>query len=174
LSRFLACLRAGRAGEDAVGRLLGPHLGFTPNESKKRADLARWDFRFTLDGADRFGEVKYDRMESSTGNVAVEHYNPRAGRPSGLMATRAEVWFLVLERPRTVWAASVGRLKAYCRDVRPHREVEWGGDANASLWLYPTGPLLSACFVELTNATPRRAAELLRSVLADAREEAPA
>jgi hypothetical protein len=164
VSKFRRDFHRGRRGEDEVEGILRP-LGCGRNEEKKLKDKRGWDLKFTLDGRERFGEVKADRMEAKTQNIALEFFNPKKNEPSGLMATTSEFWFVVLDDPRSVWVASVEKLRAYVAANPPVRTVERGGDGNSSMWLYPSSQILRACFREFTGAGPERAAQLLRELL---------
>jgi hypothetical protein len=160
---FRKDLYRGQEGEREVEKLLRS-LGCRRNDGRKKADLAGWDYEFQLGGA-RKCEVKRDAMEAKTSNLALEYFNPKSNRPSGLNATAAEVWFVVLDNPRTVWGAAVATLKRYVKENKPARTIERGGDDNASLWLYPSPLILRACFRDFTGAGPDKVAKLLRDLL---------
>ena len=85
-------------------------------------------------------EVKYDEMQGKTGNIAIEIYNSKSGKPSGLTATKATLWCHVLKD--STWITSVEKLKEFCEDTPPFKSFNSVGDGNASILLYKTEDIL--------------------------------
>lgn len=83
-------------------------------------------------------EVKYDIMAEKTGNLAIEFYNPKLGKNSGIASTESHIWIVVVNDKgnKTIWAINTDKLKAFIKANSPKRIVSVGGDDNASLYLY--------------------------------------
>jgi hypothetical protein len=146
---FRRDVAVGGVGERAlVGVLAGAGLEAAQNKATKRSELARWDVEFRLAGRRVTAEVKTDLYEARTGNVAVEFFNSRSGKPSGIAATAADLWVVVLA-DGGVWAARTAALKGYFDSQPCVREVHGAGDGNASLRLFRRAELFAAVFKRL-------------------------
>lgn len=100
-------------------------------------------------------EVKFDEREATSGNLAVEVYNPRLGKPSGLTVTKAFFWCYVLA-DLAVWITPVKVLKVYVDNNPPARIIDRGGDGNATLYLYVSSVILAEVFYRIDNMRPER------------------
>lgn len=83
-------------------------------------------------------EVKFDVMSKHTGNWAIETFNSKSNCPSGLTATKANLWAHILPdgENKTLWITNVKSLIKFCNDVQPLKLVKFGGDKNAVLKIY--------------------------------------
>jgi hypothetical protein len=81
-------------------------------------------------------EVKYDRKCAETGNFAIEVHNPKANRPTGLSITKSELWSHILSQDE-ILITSVSKLKSFIKKTTPKKVIQFGGDGNAQLWIYP-------------------------------------
>lgn len=140
--------------------------------SNKNGDITQWkkyDLLLGLeDGSVATFEVKYDRMASWTGNIAIEYFNPKTNLPSGIDCTEAKYWLIVLNKGE-VWLAETSRLKAYIKDNPPHKDV-FGGDANSYMKIYKMNPLLNAIFTRIDQLSSEELLLLLQAE-ADERSE---
>ncbi len=118
---------------------------------------AHWDIKSLSDNCKDVitTEVKFDEYEATSGNLAVEVYNPRLGKPSGLTVTRAFFWSYVLA-DMTVWITPVSKLKIYIDNHPPERIIDKGGDGNATLYLYVSAIILADIFYRIDNMRPNR------------------
>ena len=98
-------------------------------------------------------EVKYDQMVGRTGNLALEFWNPKLNKPSGIMVTLADFWVFCFGNPLEVWICEVEGLKVFMENNKPSRTIDVGGDKNASLMLYKKDVLLQA-FYRIDNIEP--------------------
>lgn len=80
-------------------------------------------------------EVKYDVLATRTGNLAIEFFNTRQGRNSGILATKADLWVVVIGGPPQPYVATVPSLLAYFH-AADGRYVQ-GGDDNSEMKLLP-------------------------------------
>lgn len=89
-------------------------------------------------------EVKHDVMAQKTGNIAVEFYNSKSCKDSGIAVTKADIWIHILQDDsnKTMWAASVKEFRDFIKKNPPHRTVTGVGDNNACLYLYREDRLL--------------------------------
>lgn len=148
---FAAANKLGRAGEERAAAVLRA-AGLRPeaNPAADRAGRAGWDLRFVLGPLVRTAEVKHDLYEARSGNVAVEYFNPRAGRPSGVAASTADLWVVVLA-DGSVWACRTADLRDYLATGPCVRDVPRAGDGNAAVRLYDRATLFAAIFVRLDD-----------------------
>jgi len=79
-------------------------------------------------------EVKNDIMAAKTGNIAIEFYNTRSCKDSGIAGTRADFWVHITDK---IYIISVTKLRELLKTTKPKRIISSGGDNNASLYLYP-------------------------------------
>jgi hypothetical protein len=116
-------------------------------------------------------EVKLDATEAETGNVAVEYHNPKADRPSGLLATTADVWVFVL-LDGSVWAAAVPALRAVfllgSRGPGFVKTARRCGDGNSDARIYRRRELFAAAFTRLDHLGDDELSGVLRKLSASA------
>ena len=134
----------GEDAEDSVAKILSHHWNVYKASDLKTGAFSDWDLSVSQKetGCEVFTvEVKYDEMQGKTGNIAIEIYNSRSGKPSGLTATKASLWCHVLKD--SVWITSVDKLKKFCDDTPPFKSFNSAGDGNASILLYKTEDILT-------------------------------
>ena len=133
----------GENAEDSVAKILSYHWDVHKASDLKKGRFYDWDLSAAQlgTGYEVFTvEVKYDEMQAATGNIAIEVYNSKSDKPSGLSATKADLWCHVLKD--SVWITSVKKLKEFCKEHKPLRRVGAAGDGNASILLYKTEDIL--------------------------------
>lgn len=149
---FRQSLQVGRFAERYLTQILtGAGASVRSNSERTRESLAGWDLEVAFYRIPFRVEVKFDVMASKTGNLAVEYYNTSLCCPSGIEATTADLWCVVLHQPMRAYLATVPDLKAYCSLVRPWRDIACGGDGNAAMWLYPAHEILEDVFVRVDD-----------------------
>lgn len=79
-------------------------------------------------------EVKNDKYALRSGNIAVEIFNPKSKKESGLTVTQAELWAVMVGDE--FWICNTARLRRFVDEEKPHRIVDVGGDNNATMLLY--------------------------------------
>ena len=131
---FLADLAEGTKAEAKVLDILvskGLRCGGSSKEDRKLYDIwfMHGDKRYTA-------EVKYDKYEAKSGNLAIEFYNPKTASPSGIGITQADFWIHILTMPEKIYITQVSKLKEFVATVKPLRIIAAGGDDNASMYLY--------------------------------------
>lgn len=88
-------------------------------------------------------EVKYDLMSLKTGNIAIEIWNTKSNMPSGITATKANLWIIVIPQDKVnIFAIKTETLKKYIEDNKPFKTVNFGGDKNAKLLIYKKDDIL--------------------------------
>ena len=122
------------------------------NKSEKREELAGWDIQSKIDGKIVFFEIKYDLMSQKTGNLAIEYFNPKKNKPSGINVTTSNIWVYVLP-DKSIWFASVKDIKDFIKKIKPFRIINIGGDKNASLYLYKKNKILNKLFTRIDILT---------------------
>lgn len=104
-------------------------------------------------------ECKHDVMAKKTGNVAIEFYNPKSGKPSGIGVTKATIWCHIMEGE--IWAVKVEKLKNFLARNHADRIINTGGDGNASLYLYSKDKLLGPLMTKLNDITTKELIKFL-------------
>jgi len=79
-------------------------------------------------------EVKNDVMASKTGNIALEYFNSKSMKASGITATKADWW--VHKINGELWAIRVKELIDFTKNEKPDKIIIGGGDNNADLMIY--------------------------------------
>ncbi len=140
---FVSDKLKGENAEDSVAKILSCHWDVQKASDLEVGAFSDWDLSAAQvdTGHEAFTvEVKYDEMQAKTGNIAIEIYNPRSAKASGLTATKATFWCHVLQD--SVWISSVEKLKKFCEDNPPFKSFNSVGDGNASILLYKTDDIL--------------------------------
>lgn len=112
-------------------------------------------------------EVKHDVMAQKTGNIAIEFYNSKSCKDSGINVTKSDIWIHILQDDsnKTMWAASVKELRKFIKDNPPHRTVTDVGDDNACLYLYREDVLLGTVFHRVETLDKKGIQKLVRKLL---------
>ena len=140
---FLSDKVKGENAEDSVAKILSNYWDVYKASDLKSGAFSDWDLSAAQieTGYEAFTvEVKYDEMQAKTGNIAIEIYNPRSGKPSGLTATKATLWCQVLQD--SAWITSVKALRKFCEETPPFKMFSSAGDGNAAILLYKTKDIL--------------------------------
>ncbi len=108
-------------------------------------------------------EVKYDKYQQKSGNLAIEVWNTKHDLPSGLSSTKSDIWVCVLQN--SMWMAKTSFLKMYVFDsgIKPKRTIEKAGDSNARIYLYDSKEILSI-FHRVDNLTKQDAFYKIREL----------
>lgn len=133
----------GEKAEDSVANILSSYWDIHKASDIKKGRFYDWDLSAAQPGTSHevfTVEVKYDEMQAKTGNIAIEIYNPKSGNPSGLTATKANLWCHVLQD--SSWITSVKALRKFCEETPPFKMFSSAGDGNAAILLYKTEDIL--------------------------------
>lgn len=155
-------LAIGSIAEKQIAKIY-EEIGFKSEfntENNKLYDLVSWNTRtrFTT-------EVKYDIYAKKSGNVAIETFNPKQGKESGISCTAATLWAHVIE---DAFITSVKLLKEFIHVTKPFRIIEAGGDDNATLFLYKRELILDSIFYNLTSLSKaKRKSTILKLIKED-------
>ena len=134
----------GENAEESVAKILSCEWDVHKASDLNSGAFSDWDLSVAQSGTgcEVFTvEVKYDEMQAKTGNIAIEIYNPKSAKTSGLTATKATLWCHVLQE--SIWITSVKKLKKFCEDTVPFKSFNSVGDGNASILLYKTEDILT-------------------------------
>ena len=156
----------GRIGEDfAKGVLESCGIKCSKNDDYEK----RYDYDleckvgrkyFTIEG-------KYDYKAEETGNIAIEHHNTKVDRPSGITATKADLWVYVLGTgdKLNAWVVKSQSLKSFLEEVPPFKEVVYGGDNNAALYIYKKEDILGPLFIRMDDLEEDGLKALIKGLL---------
>lgn len=133
------------------------------NASETRDGKQKYDLLCSIDGTQFSIEVKFDVMAARTGNLAIEYFNTKQGKPSGIHATASSVWAVVLKTTSgsEVWLVRTSTLKAYFSANPGIRDVFGAGDNNAAIRLYDKSDLLGPVFSRLDTLSREEGRQLL-------------
>jgi hypothetical protein len=161
-SKFLKDLNTGSKGEALVQAVLAK----ADIDSEAGGRNAAFDLKHTKP-ITFMSEIKFDLYAARSGNIAIEFYNPKQGKPSGIGVTQAHLWFHVITKPMSIWVTSVCKLKKYMEENKPHRVVECGGDNNASIYLYKQDVIFNAIFHRIDECPALELGDILLKLLTE-------
>ncbi len=153
--------KLGNFAENFVQELLVKSgLGVTKNEAKGKEDLLKYDLKVYRLNMSRLIEVKFDIMASQTGNIAIEYYNPKIKKDSGIASTKSDFWVYVFQNPLEAWITQVSSLKNYIELECPVKDV-FGGDKNSYMKIYNKNQMLEDIFTRIDNLDKYSVMDLL-------------
>jgi hypothetical protein len=79
-------------------------------------------------------EIKNDIYAAKSGNVAIEYFNPKTNKPSGITITKSHIWCHIINGEALI--VLTDSLKEFISTAKPKRIVYKAGDKNADLLLY--------------------------------------
>ena len=132
---FVQSKRLGKSGEKLISNL----LKFAGIECEENTDVKGknlFDLSCKIKKKKFTIECKYDWYSEKSGNLAIEYFNPTSNKASGIDATMATLWGLVINDRdyKTVWLTSVAALKQYIKNNSPYKTMMKVGDGNASIY----------------------------------------
>lgn len=160
MSRFVADLKRGNGAQQLIMQLYNDCEFTSEKVSPRGPERSFWDVVTTGNGLSFTTEVKFDEYEAKSGNIAIETFNPRLNKPSGLGITRAFFWAHVLVGG-VVWLTPTERLRIFVQETEPKRIIGKGGDGNATLYLYDSSVILPAIFTRIDQMSRK---ELLQYI----------
>lgn len=95
-------------------------------------------------------EIKNDLFSAKSGNIAIEFWNSKQNKPSGINATTATYWVHVLSQ-NEIWVIKTLDLKKICLTLKPLRTIKSGGNNNSNMYLYKKENILKKPFYMLTK-----------------------
>lgn len=155
-------MQTGAEGENRYMQLLGG-AGITSVKNEDPKTRLFWDIESTIDGDGFTTEVKNDVRAKETGNIAIEVHNSRQDKPSGLTATKANLWCHIIGGE--VWVAQVTILRAFTETTPPLRKVKRAGDDNADILLYKREVILPAVFKRLDQKSSNFVKNFIRGII---------
>ncbi len=141
MSKFRRDLEVGKVGENIAKKALEFAGYLVTHGDGRKADLL-------VEGL--ICEIKYDIYANRSNNIAIEFFNSKTCKPSGLGSTSADLWIHVLSDTE-VYICDVQDLKGFTEKIKPKRTIFSGGDKNADMWLYSKEDIISGCFLNLTK-----------------------
>lgn len=157
----------GRQAEEYVVKLLkGCGVEAEHNESESYKKKQEFDIKAKISKKKFTLEVKFDVMACRTGNVAIEFWNSKKNEPSGLSATKADIWSHVIldDNNMTVWMANCDTLREFVED-NPTRTLMKAGDNNAAIYLYPEDDILGVVLHRFETLPEKKMQQLIRKLL---------
>lgn len=160
-------LKSKATGKLAENRLTHLFTAAGGEVERPTGKFSAYDMRVKLGEHEFTVEVKYDVMAVDTGNIAIEFYNPKSMKASGLEVTTADIWAHCVKDGDNivVFLCPVEILKKYVRNNPPKRVVHYAGDKNADLMLYDMDAILDAIFVRIDTVLPDKLTSLMGKML---------
>lgn len=88
-------------------------------------------------------EVKNDLMAKKTGNIAIEYFNSKQCKPSGIYVTKAKWWVHKIDG--VLWICEVEKLINFTKTEKADKMIVGGGDKNADLFIYRVDRFTDIC-----------------------------
>lgn len=113
--------------------------GFSCTDNSEREKLSDYDIKvvkpeFTI-------EVKDDIYSAKSGNAAIEYWNSKSNKPSGITVTKSDFWCHIISGEPFVVKTQV--LRDFINITKPKRMLQGAGDGNADIMLYDSEILKS-------------------------------
>lgn len=162
---MLKSMRIGNKGEETVINLFN-HCDIKAEKENDKDKRYDHDINCMI-GKKKFTcEVKFDAMACDTGNLAIEYWNSRKDKPSGLMVTKATAWVHLIKDGDniTVWIVNTNELKKYINENEPFKKLENIGDGNSNILLYKMDDILSV-FDRIDNVSDSEVQKIVRKVI---------
>jgi len=143
-------LAIGSEGEKKLISLLN-EVGVASKVQPKKGKFSDYDIEASYGGLDFTLEVKYDVYAIRSGNIAIEVFNPKSGRASGLMVSKSDLWVQITDE---VHIANTQALKCWVNNNPAKRIIFEAGDGNATIYLYPIDTIFDGdLFIRIDNLT---------------------
>ena len=126
----------------------------------KNSDIETRQF-WDIEGEGFTVEVKNDRYAIKSGNIAIEIFNPKSNKTSGLTVTKADLW--AVQVGPEFWIIRTAKLRKFVDTAKPHRIIDVGGDANATLLLYKKEHIFEH-FVQIGDMSGEEIARLIDEI----------
>lgn len=135
-------------GENAENRIikLFNSIGYSSRKNTDKKTRSYYDIISKKEKKEFTTEVKCDIYANKSGNIAIETFNPKREKNSGINITKADLWVHITDQP---YITSVKLLKKYIVEKTPLRIISCGGDNNATLYLYKADIILNDIFSPL-------------------------
>ena len=151
----------GKEGEDLVKQLLAK-AGIESSGNETRANLSYYDMSSDLGDKNFTVEVKNDLYAKKSGNIAIEIYNPKSKKKSGISITKSDLWVHIALGE--TWVAKTEAIRDYIRNNKG-REITYAGDGNATILLYEARKIFNSCFSRIDNVSGKEIYSLITNLL---------
>lgn len=129
-------------------------FGFKASKNNDVKTRKFWDIEIERGITKGKIEVKNDKYANRSGNIALEFYNPKSGKDSGIAVTQADLWIVMVDNE--LWMAGTISLKIFIEKNKPCRIVATAGDGNASLMLYDKNRLFGEVFHRIDDIVKKQ------------------
>lgn len=171
MSRFVQSRYIGKHGEELIKKLLN-FSGIECNQNEEYKSKDDYDLICKI-GKSKFTiESKYDRYSQKSGNLAIEFYNPKSKKPSGIASTKATIWGLIINDMdyQTIWLTKVDTLKEFIKNNKPAKTIQSVGDGNASIHLYKVENILPI-FTRIDNLEKEDIVKTIKNLIKKPRKK---
>jgi Holliday junction resolvase len=127
-------------------------IGFATSKNTDTKTRQFYDIEATYDNKSITLEIKHDKMAAKTGNVAIEYYNSKQCKPSGIYVTKAKWWVHKIDG--VMWICEVEKLINFTKTEKADKMIVGGGDKNADLFIYRVDRFTDICRDLKTMVTP--------------------
>lgn len=123
-------LAEGKNGEIKVKTTL-ESMGYECEFNNDKAIRSDYDLIITNIGT---VEIKNDIYSARSGNIAIEYWNCKSNKPSGITVTKSDIWCHIIGG--NIFVVKTEELRNFTETAQPKRIIDKAGDGNASLKLY--------------------------------------
>jgi hypothetical protein len=152
--------RGNLAEKILVDKLISSNIAVKIDEEVKE----KWDIIGNYLNKKFSIEVKYDEREKKTGNIAIEVFNTRTGKPSGIMNTEATLFAYILKEGE-IWLSNTEELKKYINENKPIKKINNAGDGNARIYLYHSLKILPDIFHRIDKENSEKVKKIIEELL---------
>ena len=103
-----------------------------------------------------------DLHAKKSGNIAIEIYNPKAKKKSGISITKSDLWAHIAMGE--VWIAKTEAIKDYISN-NEGKKIPYAGDGNATILLYKARKIFNSCFSRIDNISGKEIYSLITDLL---------
>lgn len=128
--------------------------GFEAFKNEDKESRSFFDVVAKITGRTVTFEVKHDVMAAKTGNLAIEYYNSKSQKDSGINITKADYWVHIVsdkedKDKKLILISRVSELKEFIKNTKPKRKIVGGGDKNADILLFTQESM--TCFQPISH-----------------------
>lgn len=116
MGKIVQDLATGKEGEQAVIQMLSRH-GIPGEPNTNRKEFSYYDIKAKISRKPFTIEVKNDKYAARSGNIAIEIYNPKSEKLSGLTATKSDIWVHIVNEE--YWFTATSLLKSFINIHKP-------------------------------------------------------
>ena len=109
-------------------------------------------------------EAKNDVYSNLSGNMAIEVWNSKKDKASGITNSISDVWIHAVYNPDRILMFSTDWLREYIYTINPLKTIKSGGDKNSNMLIFKVAQL-EIISTDLLKITKKECYEFIKNVL---------